>query len=190
MNIYNTSHKKLVLPEYGRNIQKMVDHLKTIENREMRNKAAREVISIMGNLNPQLRDIVDFKHKLWDHLALMSNFELDIDSPYPSPLKSQLFAKPKKVLYNQGGIQFKHYGKMILKMIKIAVEMKNDEKKKFLIELIATQMKKAYLTWNKEVVEDYVIFEDIRILSEGKIEIDKNLHLSQSRDLMAKKKKQ
>ncbi len=120
---YNTARKKLILPEYGRNIQKMVDHILTIEDREERNKAARTIIGIMGNLNPHLRDINDFKHKLWDHLAIIADFKLDIDAPYELPTQELLEERPKKIDYNQKSIRFKHYGHSIALMIEKAVEM-------------------------------------------------------------------
>ena len=120
---YNTSRKKLVMPEYGRNIQKMVNHILTIEDREERNKAAQTVISVMGNLNPHLRDINDFKHKLWDHLAIISDFKLDIDSPYSMPEKAVLVEKPKQIPYHMHSIKYKHYGHSIVLMIEKAVEM-------------------------------------------------------------------
>ena len=137
---YNTTSKKLILPEYGRNIQKMVDHIMTIEDRDERNKAAKTIIGVMGNLNPHLRDINDFKHKLWDHLAIISDFKLDIDSPYELPEPEELYAKPKKLEYNQKSIRYKHYGHSIVMMIDKAVEMEEGEEKKDLVKMIANHM--------------------------------------------------
>ncbi len=186
---YNTQRKMLVLPEYGRNIHKMVDYLLTIEDREERNRAARAVIAIMGNLNPHLRDISDFKHKLWDHLQLMSDFKLDIDSPYEKPTPEVLFEKPRPISYNNYNIRYKHYGKITELMIKEAVKFPEGKERDALIRLIANHMKKCYLTWNREVVTDDVIFEDLKNLSSGQIVIDKELKLSDSRDILAKNKK-
>jgi hypothetical protein len=186
---YNTQRKKLVLPEYGRNIHKMVDYLLTIEDREERNRATRAVIAIMGNLNPHLRDISDFKHKLWDHLQLMSDFKLDIDSPYETPTPEVLFEKPKPISYSNYNIRYKHYGKITELMIKEAVNYPEGKEREALISLIANHMKKCYLTWNREVVTDDIIFEDLRTLSDGKLVIDKELKLSDSRDILAKTKK-
>lgn len=179
----------LVLPEYGRNIQKMVDFLLTIEDREERNRATRAVIAIMGNLNPHLRDISDFKHKLWDHLQLMSDFKLDIDSPYDKPTPEVLFEKPRPVPYNNYNIRYKHYGKITELMIKEAVNFPEGKEREALIRLIANHMKKCYLTWNREVVTDDIIFEDLKNLSNGQIVIDKEMKLSDSRDILAKNKK-
>ena len=138
---YNTQRKRMALPEYGRNVQKMIDHIKTIEDRNERNRAARTVISVMGNLNPHLRDEGDFRHKLWDHLALIANFELDIDSPYPVPEPIKFFEKPKSVPYQQGNIKFLHYGRIVELMIDAASEMEDGEEKEYFTTLIIIQMK-------------------------------------------------
>jgi len=186
---YNSQRKHLVLPEYGRNIQKMVDFILTIEDREERNRAARAIISIMGNLNPHLRDISDFKHKLWDHLQIMSDFTMDIDSPYEKPAPEVLFEKPRPIPYSNYNIRFKHYGKITELMIREAVNYPEGKEREALILLIANHMKKCYLTWNREVVTDDIIFEDMHTLSGGKLVIDKDMKLSDSRDILAKTKK-
>ncbi len=186
---YNTQRKKLVLPEYGRNVHKMVEHLMSIEDPVERNKAAKAVISIMGNLNPHLRDVADFKHKLWDHLFIMSDFKLDIDSPYDRPTPEVLFEKPRPVPYGNYDIRFKHYGKIIELMIRKAADYPEGNERETLIRLIANHMKKCYLTWNREVVSDDIIFDDLRNLSNGKIVIDNGLKLSETRDILAKNKK-
>lgn len=183
---YNTRRGKLVLPEYGRNIQIMVDHLSTIEDREERNRAARAVIAVMGNLNPHLRDVNDFKHKLWDHLAIISDFKLDIDSPYETPTPELLNEKPNKIAYNQKKIRYKHYGHSIYLMIEKAVEMEEGEEKTDLVKMIANHMKKSYLTWNREAVDDREIFQDLQTLAGGKLEIDPELELSETKDILAK----
>jgi len=183
---YNTSREKLVLPEYGRNIQKMVNHIKTIEDREERNKAARTVIAVMGNLNPHLRDVNDFKHKLWDHLAIIADFDLDIDSPYEWPERSTLQSKPEKVDYNQHRIRKKHYGRSIVLMIEKAVALEAGEEKDDLVKMIAYHMKKAYLTWNREAVSDSEIFADMKTLSGGVLEVNPDLKLPETKDILAK----
>ena len=184
---YNTTRKKIALPEYGRHIQRLVDHIMTIENREERNKATRSLINIMGNLNPHLRDVVDFKHKLWDHLAIISDFKLDIDSPYPVPTIAILTEKPRIVPYNQDRIRYKHYGKVIEQMALKAAEMPEGVEKKFLVEALANIMKKQYLTWNREAVNDVNILKDLSELSNGKIVLNPNeLRLSETRDILSK----
>jgi hypothetical protein len=188
-NDYNTQRKKLVLPEYGRNVYKMVEYLMTIDDREERNKAARVIISLMGNLNPHLRDVADFKHKLWDHLFIMSDFKLDIDSPYEKLTPEILYEKPRPVPYSNYNIRFKHYGKIIELMIKKAADFPQGKERDTLIRLIANHMKKCYLTWNRETVNDEIIFNDLRELSGGAIVVDNGLKLSETRDILAKNKK-
>jgi hypothetical protein len=183
---YNTSRKKLILPEYGRNIQKMVNHIKSLENPEERNRAAKTVIGVMGNLNPHLRDVNDFKHKLWDHLAIIAEFDLEIESPYPWPEPSILETKPNRVPYNQHSIRYKHYGRSIVLMIEKAVELEMGEEKDDLVRMIAYHMKKSYLTWNREAVSDEEILMDLKTLSGGRLEISSELKLPETKDILAK----
>jgi hypothetical protein len=174
---YNTNRKKLPMPEYGRNIQNMVDHLFTIEDREKRNQSAQAVIDVMGNLYPYLRDVAEYKHKLWDHIAIMSDFKLDIDYPYEPPSPDILTEKPHRVPYNQNEIKLKHYGLITQKMIDTAIEMEGDEQR-ILIEQIANQMKKQYLAWNKDSVEDEKIFIDLEELSGHKLNVPRDIQLA------------
>jgi hypothetical protein len=183
---YNSSRDKLVLPEYGRNIQKMVKHIKTIEDREERNKAARTVIAVMGNLNPHLRDVNDFKHKLWDHLAIIADFDLDIESPYEWPERESLQNKPEKVPYHQHRISKKHYGRSIVLMIEKAVALEPGEEKDDLVKMIAYHMKKSYLTWNREAVSDSEILADMKTLSGGVLVANPDLKLPETKDILAK----
>ena len=174
---YNTKRKKLPMPEYGRNIQNMVDYLMTIEDREKRNQSAQAVIDVMGNLFPYLRDVAEYKHKLWDHIAIMTNFELDIDYPYEPPSPDILTEKPHRVPYNQHDIKLRHYGLITKKLIEAAVDMEGDEQR-ILIEQIANQMKKLYLSWNKDSVEDEKIFIDLEEISGHKLKVPRELKLS------------
>lgn len=164
----------------------MIEHILTIEDRAERNKAAHTIIGVMGNLNPHLRDVNDFKHKLWDHLAVISDFKLDIDSPYETPTRELLQSKPKKIPYNQKGIRYKHYGHSIVLMIEEAVKMDDPEEKKDLVKMIAYHMKKSYLTWNREAVDDKQIIGDLIALSGNRLEIDPELELPETRDILAK----
>lgn len=186
---YNTQRKKMALPEYGRNVQKMVDHIKTIKDREERNRAAKTIISIMGNLNPQIRDVGDFRHKLWDHLALIADFELDIDSPYPPPEPEKFTEKPKNIPYQQGDISFLHYGRIIELMIDAASEMEDGEEKEYLTNLIVNQMKKAYITWNRSQVADQVIIENLKYLSKGRLRITEGVRILEVKELIPAVKK-
>jgi hypothetical protein len=181
---YNTQRKKMALPEYGRNVQKMVDHIKTIEDRDERNRAAKTIIQIMGNLNTNIRDIGDFKHKLWDHLALIANFELDIDSPYPVPEPSKFVEKPKQVPYRQGEIRYLHYGRIIELMIAAASEMEEGEEKEYFTTLIVNQMKKSYITWNRGQVADEVIIGDMKLLSRGKLKMTDGVKILEVKELI------
>ena len=172
------------MPEYGRNIQKMVDHLKTIDDREERTRLAHSVVSVMGNLNPHLRDINDFKHKLWDHLAIIANFELDIDYPYEVP-KAEMFEEPpRKVEYGTQGMKFRHYGRVIEKMAKAVSELDSEEDKEFLTQVVANHMKKSYLTWNRESVDDDVILNDLKRLCGGTLDTS-NVKLADAKDLVS-----
>jgi hypothetical protein len=186
---YNTSRNRLKLPEYGRNIQKMVEYLMTIEDRDKRNKMAYAVISVMGNMNPHLRDISDFKHKLWDHLSIMSDFKLDIDSPYKKPEPKVFDEKPRRVEYKLNEIKYKHYGRTLEMLIDAASKYPEGEEKEQLFKVIANHMKKSYLTWNREVVNDGEIFKDLRELSGGKINIGEDIKLNDSRDILSKNKR-
>ena len=181
---YNTQRKRMALPEYGRNVQKMVDHIKTIEDRDERNRAAKTIIQIMGNLNTNIRDIGDFKHKLWDHLALIADFELDIDSPYPVPEPSKFVEKPKQVPYRQGEIRYLHYGRIIELMIAAASEMEDGEEKEYFTTLIVNQMKKSYITWNRGQVADEVIIGDMKLLSKGKLKMTDGVKILEVKELI------
>ena len=186
---YNTSRKKLVLPEYGRNIQKMVDYIMNTEDRIERNRLTQALINVMGNLNPHLRDIHDFKHKLWDHIAIMSEFKLDIDYPYAVPVPETFQEKPRIVPYPQSAIRYKHYGKILENMIGYACNMPENDERRALIQIIANHMKKSYLTWNREAVDDQVIVNDLGVLSKGKIKLDDSYKLEETREILNKGKK-
>jgi len=185
---YNTSRKRMALPEYGRNIQRMVDYVVTIEDKEKRNRLAHALIGIMGNMNPHLRDISDFKHKLWDHLAIISDFKLDIDSPYPPPSKEVLEQKPEPVPYSNAEIRYKHYGKTLELLVDEAINMPEGEERDALILLTANHMKKSYLQWNKDAVTDDLIFKDLKQLSGGKIDLTgSDIQLSEAKDFQPNK---
>jgi len=179
---YNSNRVKLLLPEYGRNVQMMVDFAMKIEDRDERNKAAKTIISIMGNMYPHLRDVSDFRHKLWDHLAIMTDFNFDIDSPYELPTKEKLAEKPEVLPYNTHRIRYRHYGKIIESMVQKAIEMEDEKEQNALILMIANHMKKSFANWNKEGVADDKILKDIVELSRGKLTIPENLKLREAQD--------
>ncbi len=186
---YNTQRKHLSLPEYGRNIQQMVNHLLGVEDRDERNKMAKAIIAVMGNMNPHLRDINDFKHKLWDHLHIMSDFQLDIDSPYPKPDINSIFEKPKIVPYPTKPIRYKHYGRSIEMMIAKAIEMEEGPQKEALTQLIANHMKKSFLTWNKDSVSDEDIIRDMTELSNGQLTLAPDFKLNEVKETITHKSK-
>lgn len=175
---YNSSRNKLVISEYGRHIQKLVEHAMTLKNKDERQKMANGIIDIMGELNPQLRDVVDFKHKLWDHLFVISNFELDVDSPYEKPIIEKLFEKPEPLAYPNSKIKYNHYGKVIELMIDEAIKMEDQELKSKLVIAIANQMKKSYVNWNLDTVEDEVILNQLTKLSKSKLSVPEGTELS------------
>ena len=187
---YNTEREPLIIPEYGRHLQKMVNHAKTIENRDDRNKEANAIIAVMGNLQPHLRDVPDFQHKLWDQLFIIANFELDVDSPYGNPDREILERKPDSLEYPQNFPKYRFYGNNIKTMIDVANTWEEGELKEALIYSIANHMKKCFLNWNKDTVDDNVIFNHLYELSDGKINL-KNTEedLSDSTSLLRTKKK-
>jgi len=187
---YNTEREHLIIPEYGRHIQKMINHAKSRETKEERNKLAKAIIAVMGNMQPHLRDVPDFQHKLWDQLFIMSNFELDADSPFDKPSKEMLAERPDPLRYPQNHPKYRFYGNNIKTMIDVANTWEEGELKEALIFTIANHMKKCFLNWNKDTVEDDVIFNHLYELSEGKINLkNTDEDLSDSTSLMRTKKK-
>ncbi|MBP6039751.1 MAG: DUF4290 domain-containing protein [Flavobacterium sp.] len=187
---YNSQRSHLIIPEYGRHLQKLIDQATAIADREERNKAARYIISVMGSLNPHLRDVPDFQHKLWDQLFIMSDFNLDVDSPYPIPSKDILTQKPDRLKYPQNFPKYRFYGNNIKYMIDVANSWEESDLKNALVLVIANHMKKCYLSWNKDTVTDEVIFEHLIELSDGKLNLSKsNEELSNTHDLMKVNKK-
>ncbi len=168
---YNSERPKLIIPEYGRHIQKMVDHAISIEDKEERNKVVKGIIAVMGNLNPHLRDVPDFQHKLWDQLFIISDFKLDVDSPYEKPSREELQEHPKSLAYPQNFPKYRFYGNNIKRMIDIAIGWEDGDMKEALVITIANHMKKCFLNWNKDTVEDDVIFKHLFELSDGKINL-------------------
>jgi len=185
---YNTSQPHLIIPEYGRNIQKMIDFAIKVKDRDERNTVAKAIINVMGQLNPHLRDVTDFKHKLWDHLFIISDFKLDVDSPYPMPTRETFMSKPDRINYPKYDLRYKHYGKIIEDIIAKAKDYPEGEEKDFLVETIANHLKKSYLLWNRDSVTDEVIIEHLRELSKGKLKLNEKTRLSQTADILARNK--
>ncbi len=168
---YNSEREHLIIPEYGRHLQKLIEQATIIEDDERRNKAAKYIIQVMGSLNPHLRDVPDFQHKLWDQLFIMSDFKLKADSPYPIPSREVLQLKPDVLKYPQNFPKYRYYGNNIKYMIDVANKWEEGEMKSALVKVIANHMKKSYLSWNKDTVKDDVIFEHLYELSDGKLNL-------------------
>lgn len=187
---YNTEREHLIIPEYGRHMQKMINHAKTLETKEERNKVAKGIIAVMGNMQPHLRDVADFQHKLWDQLFIMSNFELDADSPYEIPTKEIYEERPEVLEYPQNFPKYRFYGNNIKTMIDVANTWEDGDLKEALTYTIANHMKKCFLNWNKDTVEDAVIFDHLFELSGGKLNLkDSKEDLSDSTSLLRTKGK-
>ena len=187
---YNTKRKPLIIPEYGRHIQLMIEQAKEKTDAEERNKLAKAIIGVMGNLNPHLRDVPDFQHKLWDQLFIMSGFDFDFDSPFEKPQKEVLETKPEKLAYPQNHPKYRFYGNNIKRMIDVAVNWEEGELKDVLVFTIANHMKKCFLSWNKDTVEDVVILAHLDELSNGKLKVSaQQLPLGDSVELMKIKTK-
>ncbi|WP_035336322.1 DUF4290 domain-containing protein [Dokdonia sp. PRO95] len=168
---YNTERDHLIIPEYGRHIQKMVNDATAMEDADERNKTAKAIIAVMGNLQPHLRDVPDFQHKLWDQLFIMSDFQLDVESPYGKPSREELAERPQPLEYPQNHPKYRFYGNNIKRMIDVAVGWEKGEMREGLAMTIANHMKKCFLNWNKDTVDDDVIFDHLFELSNGEINL-------------------
>ena len=175
---YNSQRNKLVIPEYGRNVQKMIEYAASLKDRDERTKVASAIVTIMGQLNPQFRDVTDYDHKLWDHLFIISNFSLDVDAPYPMPEKEALQHKPERIAYPQHKIKYKHYGKTTELIIEDIIKKEDGAEKDILIKMLCNFMKMAYTNWNRDSVNDEQIFRDVKEMSGGKITIPEGLTLN------------
>ena len=180
---YNTQLDKLIIPEYGRNIQGMIEYCCTSKDTEQRNLCAKAIIQVMGQLNPPLRDVADFNHKLWDHLYIISQFKLDVDGPYSMPNAETFKEKPKVLDYPKGRIKYKHYGKTIEEIIKKAKEFPLGEERNELTRQIANHLKKSYYNWNKDSITDEVILKNLNELSAGELKVEGDAPLSSHQDL-------
>ncbi|GAB2686821.1 hypothetical protein GCM10027037_06070 [Mucilaginibacter koreensis] len=175
---YNSTRGKLILSEYGRNVQNMVAYIVKLPTKEERNRYAQVVIDLMGFLNPHLRDVADFKHKLWDHLYIISNYSIDVDAPYPKPEPEAALFKPEPLKYPNQRIRYKHYGKTIELMIEKAKSIDEPVRKQHMVQSIANFMKMAYVQWNKDSVSDESILSDLYELSRGELKLEENINLN------------
>jgi Domain of unknown function (DUF4290) len=187
---YNSERQPLIIAEYGRHLQKLINQATEVVDDVERNKIAKYIIQVMGSLNPHLRDVPDFQHKLWDQLFIMSDFRLVVDSPYPIPSREVLQLKPDILQYPQNFPKYRYYGNNIKYMIDVANKWEDGELKNALVKVIANHMKKSYLSWNKDTVRDDVIFEHLYELSGGKINMtESSEELLNTNDLLRTNKR-
>ncbi|MFA8449469.1 MAG: DUF4290 domain-containing protein [Bacteroidales bacterium] len=185
---YNTQRNHLVIPEYGRNIQQLVEFALTIEDRGERTRIAYFIVNIMAQMHPSVKESGDYRHKLWDHLHIISDFKLDVESPFEKPNQDELYSKPERLPYGTRRIRFRHYGKNLISMIQKAKEFEEGEEKNALIQVIANHMKKSYLTWNRDSVNDELILKHLEVLSDEELNAD-HVRLHSTSDILKKNKK-
>lgn len=183
---YNTSRNKLVIAEYGRNVQKMVEHAISLPDRDQRSRLASLIVNVMAQLNPGIKELIDYKQKLWDHLHIISGFRLDVDSPFPIPDREKLENRPERLPYRSNGIKVRHYGKNIENIIMRVIEEEEGPKKEELVKMIANQLKKSYLNWNRESVTDEVIAAHLHDLSGGELTLPEGITLMRTHDILQK----
>jgi hypothetical protein len=181
---YNTTRGPLILPEYGRNVQNMIAHAMELPDRAERNRAAQAIIEVMGQLNPHLRDVEDYRHKLWTHLFVMSNFEFDVDSPYEKPKPEVLNEKPQRMLYPSSKIRYGHYGKYTQAILEASKEVSVPEERTFLKNTMANFMKKQFLAYNNDTVENHVIAQQLKELSKGDLILENPDELTHTNTLL------
>ncbi len=181
---YNTERNQLALPEYGRSIHQMVDHAIAIEDKEERNKAAKTIIKLMGQMNPHLRDVPDFTHKLWDHLHIMSDYQIDVDSPYPKPDREAKERKPDPLAYPQADSRYRYYGRALENMVQKAIEHPDGELKDLLVGMLLNLMKRFYLVWNRDSVDDELILKHLEVLSDGKLKAPEGFEMTDTQKIL------
>ncbi len=186
---YNTTRDKLIIKEYGRNIQQLIRRAIEIEDKEKRSEFTKMIVAVMGTMNPTIRDSGDFRHKLWDHLYIMADFKLDVDSPYPMPSMDSFNKKPDSLQYKDSTIRYRMYGVNIVGMIEKAIEYEEGEEKDALTKTIANHMKKSYLAWNRDSVSDDLIAEQLKILSGGKLLLKDEMKLNSTSEILSRNRK-
>ncbi|GAB4139274.1 MAG: DUF4290 domain-containing protein [Bacteroidia bacterium] len=181
---YNTSQPNMSISEYGRNVHRMIEYCCSIADREERNKCARSIVRVMAILNPQLKEYSDYEHKLWDHLFIMSDYKLDVDSPYPKPEKDKLTAPPEPVKYPQSDIRFRHYGKILEDLIRKAMKEEDPKNREVFTDNLAQLMKKQYLNWNRDSVNDQLIVEQLEHLSGGRLKVSESFRFLHTNEIL------
>jgi hypothetical protein len=186
---YNTQKSKLVMAEYGRNLQQMAEECTRIEDREKRTRTAEFIVNVMAQMNPKVKESGDYRQKLWDHLYIITDFKLDVDSPYPPPSKEVLKFDHKPLNYKEGDIKYRHYGKNVELIIEKASTYEEGPEKEALVRTIANHLKKSYLNWNRNSVDDQVIIKNLADMSNGKLIVPENQKLSHTSEILARNKK-
>jgi hypothetical protein len=186
---YNTQKSKLVIAEYGRNLQQMAQDCANIEDREKRTRTAEFIVNVMAQMNPKVKESGDYRQKLWDHLHIMADFNLDVDSPYPAPPKEVLRFGKSQLGYKQGNIRYRHYGRNIELIIEKAMTFEEGPEKEALIKTIANHLKKSYLNWNRSSVDDDVILKNLGDLSSNRLQLAEDHKLSHTNEILARNKK-
>ena len=187
---YNTEREKIVISEYGRNIQVMIRHLMDIEDRKQRTEAAYFIVSVMAQMNPQVKESNDYMHKLWDHLHIIANYQLDVDGPYPVPTPEMQKKKPEHVGYQKNNIRYGHYGQYIYDVVKKVKEMEDGPKKQAILINIANQMKRDYLNWNRDTVNDLLILDDLYKISGEEVVLPMDTKLTPTNEILNKPQNQ
>ena len=185
---YNSQREHLIIPEYGRNIQKLIEYTVAIEDEDKRTKSALVIINMMSQINPGVRDSSDYQNKLWDHMYIISKFRLVVDSPFPPPSQEDLAKKPGKIPYSEGKIKYRHYGKNIENIIGKAADYEDGEEKEALTLTIANHLKKSYLNWNRDSVADITIIKQLTEMSQGNLELPEDKKLSATTEILARNK--
>ena len=183
---YNTEKEQIVIPEYGRCVQEMIKKLPEIEDRQQRTEAAKYIISVMVQMNPSIKQSSDYEHKLWDHLYMISGYKLDVDSPYAPPTREAQQRKPQHIGYQNNNIKYGHYGQYLIKMIEAAAQEESDEIREALAYSLASQMKRNYMEWNKSVVNDQVILDDLKTISGGRLVINDEAKMNATGEILGK----
>ncbi|MCB0483833.1 MAG: DUF4290 domain-containing protein [Flavobacteriales bacterium] len=187
---YNTERGQLIIAEYGRTIQEMVDYVCNLADKTERTNAAKTVVKVMSRINPNLHATAEeYEHKLWDHLYIMSRFKLDVDAPYPCPDKEPKADTVEKPSYNHQDVEYRHFGKYITAFIRVAGKVEDEEERMALTMMIANMMKKSYLTWHKDSVQDEKILEDLRVMSKGTLNLADDTALQNTQQLFKVKRK-
>lgn len=183
---YNTTRNKLRISQYGRNIQMMIESLHDIEDREKRTRMAHTIVDVMAQLNPDIKETSDLKHSLWDHLYIISNFTLDVDAPYPAPEPETLTSRPERLSYGHHKVRYRHYGRNIEQIIKVIGDFPDGKEKDMMTRNIANHLKKSYLNWNRDSVNDELIVEHLNVLSDGKLALKEDDRLFATNDILSR----